>query len=101
MVISYPTGGVLVIDENSIKTIDPDGSVAWRHFVRLSGNGLILLGHDDSVYYSQDTSIVALAHVTGLSNNTLSLLVVIVVDASIIAPYGLVHWLRRRKLREA
>jgi hypothetical protein len=97
MVDTFPSGGLLAWDDSSIKRINPDGSVVWRHYAELDGYSFILLGSDETVYYSYGAEVHALVPSSGLSDGAVFLVILVVVDVVAVTLYGLVRVLKSRR----
>jgi hypothetical protein len=94
MIDTFSSGGVLVWDDSSIKRINPDGSLAWRHYAELDGYSFILLGSDETVYYSYGAEVHALVQSSGLSGSAVVLVILVVVDVVAIILYSLAYVLK-------
>jgi hypothetical protein len=96
----FPSGGLLAWDESSIKRINVDGSVEWRHFAKHDGYSNILLASDETIYYNQGTEVHALVPSTGLSPNVAYLGIIAATDVVAILAYGLVRRAKAGKSAE-
>jgi len=97
MIDTFPSGGLLAWDDSSIKMINSDGSLAWRHYAELDGYSFILLGSDETVYYSYGAEVHALVQSSGLSGSDVVLVILVTVDAVAVILYGLAHVLKSRR----
>jgi hypothetical protein len=97
MVDIFPSGGVLAWDDSSVKRVNPDGSVVWRHYAEFDGYSFVILGGDETVYYSYGAEVHALIETTELSRNAIILVVLVTVDVITIASYGVVRVLRSKR----
>jgi hypothetical protein len=97
MIDTFPSGGLLAWDDSSIKRINSDGSVAWRHYAELDGYSFFLLGSDETVYYSYGAEVHALVPSSGLSEGAVFLVILVVVDVVAVTLYGLARVLRSRR----
>lgn len=89
MVGAFPSGGVLVWDEVSLKRIGQDGGQVWRHYASHDGYSITLIGSDETIYYGAggENSIIALAHTSGMTLNKELLIVVASVDVVAVLMY--------------
>jgi len=98
MIDIFPSGGLLAWDDSSIKRVDSDGSLVWRHYVDLDGYSFVLLGSDETVYYSYLAEVHAIVPSSGVSGNEVALVVLVAVDAVAVAAYGLARVRKSRRL---
>ncbi len=96
-VAAFPLGGFLAQDNVSLKRFDSNGLQVWRHYVSLNGYSSVFVGPDETVYYSQGASIVALTRSTGLSLDLVFLIVTIGADVAAVSGYVLAR--RRKRFR--
>lgn len=87
MVGTFPSGGVLVWDEVSLKRIGQDGGQVWRHYASHDGYSTAVIGSDETIYYGGENSIIALAHTSGMTLNMVLLIVVASVDVVAVLMY--------------
>lgn len=87
-IAAYPSGGFLLGDEVSIKRIDGNGSQVWRHYAKIDSYSVVL-GQDETIYYSVGSSVTALTHSTGLSTNAIVLYVIVGLDVVAVLVYVL------------
>lgn len=76
----FPSGGLLAWDESSIKRINIDGSVEWRHFIKHDGYSNILLADDETIYYNYGSEVHALVPASGISTNMMYIAAIVVID---------------------
>lgn len=89
MVDVFPTGGLLVWDDSSIKRVNPDGSLASRHTVDRDGYSFVVLGSDETIYCSTGAEVHAVVESSGLSDGAVILLTLVALDVVAVALYGL------------
>lgn len=87
IVDAYPAGGCLVRDDTSISRVDVDGSLAWRHNVDFDGYSFVLLGDDETVYYSYLAEAHALVPSVAVERNWTVIVALVVVDVAAVAGY--------------
>jgi len=87
MVGAFPSGGVLVWDEVSLKRIGQDGSQVWRHYASHDGYSITVIGSDETIYYGGENSVIALAYTSGMTLNMELLIVVASVDVVAVLMY--------------
>lgn len=95
----FASGRILVVSPSSIEQINPDGSLVWKHAVRLNGYTTVWPGPNETVYLFTDTSIVSLARTTGFSIDVQLLIVVIAIDGVVVSLFLLIGWRERRARR--
>ncbi|MBU1158280.1 MAG: hypothetical protein KKE24_02965 [Candidatus Thermoplasmatota archaeon] len=101
MVDRFHSGGLLAKDDSSIKRIDSDGAVAWRHRADLDGYSFVCLGSDETVYYSCGAEVHALIPSSEPDRTEISLIILVVVNSVAVASYGLVRILKYRQAKES
>ncbi|HUV62237.1 MAG TPA: PQQ-binding-like beta-propeller repeat protein [Thermoplasmata archaeon] len=87
IVDAYSAGGFLARDETSIKRVSVDGSLVWRHNVDFDGYSFVLLGDDETVYYSYLAEVHALVHSVAVDGSGTVIVTLLVVDGAAIAAY--------------
>lgn len=84
---AYPAGGCLVRDDASISRVDFDGSLVWRLDVDLDGYSFVLLGDDETVYYSYLAEVHALVPSVAVDGSGTVIVTLISVNGVAIAAY--------------
>lgn len=56
----------------------------------------VLLGPDQTVYYSLGTTIVSLVHPTNIGGNGLIIIAIVVFDLIVLSLYGRMLWMNRK-----
>ncbi len=100
MVDVFPSGGLLVRDDSSIKRLDVNGSLVSRHKVNLDGYSFVVLGNDETVYYSIGAEVHAIVPSSKLSEGKVTLLVFLVADVVAVSVCVLILVLRSRQSDE-
>lgn len=93
----FPSGGLLAWDDSSIKRINSDGSVEWRHFAKHDGYSNILLASDETIYYNYGMDVHALVPSSGIGPTAMYLVIIAVIDVTAISGYVLVRMAKARK----
>jgi hypothetical protein len=91
-----------VSDATSIRRIGQDGSIAWQYDAGQFNTDYsrILLGPDQTVYYSTGTSVVSLAQPIASGGNGILLVLLVAIDLIVLGLYGRKVWMEQRTRKE-